>query len=162
MTNVLRIPSHFSENSPLMTWFYLIATKKLWQLIFLNAESTWTSSYCGSWWWLWCWYLTGWYTGHIKGGLRFSLTFMSFISSKRDADICIVLCRYYRIFKLPLKAHWQIPEKWCLLKVFFMWYSMPIFSFLEYTLMESFRKPGKRQICKQTRKTFYTSNDVSL
>ena len=37
---------------------------------------------------------------------------------------------------------------------------MPIFGFIEYTLMELFRKPGNwRQICKQTSSTFYTSND---
>ena len=40
---------------------------------------------------------------------------------------------------------------------------MPIFSFIEYTLMELFRKPGDwRQICKHTSSAFYTSNDVSL
>ena len=41
---------------------------------------------------------------------------------------------------------------------------MPIFGFIEYTLMELFRKPGNwRQICKQTSSTFYTSNDnISL
>ena len=39
---------------------------------------------------------------------------------------------------------------------------MPIFSFIGYTLTELFRKPDNwRQIYKQTRSTFYTSNDVS-
>ena len=39
---------------------------------------------------------------------------------------------------------------------------MPIFSFIEYTLMELYRKPGNwRQICKQTSSNLYTSNDVS-
>ena len=40
---------------------------------------------------------------------------------------------------------------------------MPIFSFVEYTLMALFRKPGTwRQICKQKSSTFYTSNDACL
>ena len=40
---------------------------------------------------------------------------------------------------------------------------MPVFSFIEYTLKELFRKTRNlRQICKQTSSTFYTSNDVSL
>ena len=40
---------------------------------------------------------------------------------------------------------------------------MSIFSFIEYTVMELFRKPGNwQQTCKQTSSTFYTSNDVSL
>ena len=39
---------------------------------------------------------------------------------------------------------------------------MPIFSFVEYTMTESFRKPdNRRKIYKQTSSTFYTSNDVS-
>ena len=47
-------------------------------------------------------------------------------------------------------------------KVLFMWSSMPIFSFIGYTLTELFRKPDNwRQIYKQTGSTFYTSNDVS-
>ena len=47
-------------------------------------------------------------------------------------------------------------------KVFFMWSSMPIFSFTGYTLTELFQKPENwQQIYKQTSSTFYTSNDVS-
>ena len=39
---------------------------------------------------------------------------------------------------------------------------MPIFSFIEHTLTELFRKPdNRRQIYKQTSSTFYTLNDVS-
>ena len=46
-------------------------------------------------------------------------------------------------------------------KVLLMWSSMPIFSFLGYTLTDLFRKPDNwRQIYKQTSSTFYTSNDV--
>ena len=41
-------------------------------------------------------------------------------------------------------------------KVLFMWSSMPIFNFIEYTLTELFRKPDNwRQIYKQTSSTFY-------
>ena len=41
--------------------------------------------------------------------------------------------------------------------------SMSIFSFIEWTLMALFRKPGnQQQICKQTSSTFYISNYVSL
>ena len=47
-------------------------------------------------------------------------------------------------------------------KLLFMWSSMPIFSFIGYTLTGLFRKPDNwRQIYKQTSSTFYTSNDVS-
>ena len=42
-----------------------------------------------------------------------------------------------------------------------MWWSMPIFSFIEYTLAELFWKPDNwQQIYKQTSSTFYASNDV--
>ena len=44
-------------------------------------------------------------------------------------------------------------------KVLFMWSSMPIFSFIGYTLAELFSKPDNwRQIYKQT--SLHTSNDV--
>ena len=44
-------------------------------------------------------------------------------------------------------------------KVLFMWSSMPIFSFIGYTLTELFSKPDNwRQIYKQT--SLHTSNDV--
>ena len=47
-------------------------------------------------------------------------------------------------------------------KVLFMWSSMPIFSFVGYTLTELFRKPDNwRQIYKQTSSTLYTSNNMS-
>ena len=47
-------------------------------------------------------------------------------------------------------------------KVFFMWSSMPIFSFIGYTLTELFRKPdNSRQIQKQTSSTLYASKNVS-
>ena len=40
---------------------------------------------------------------------------------------------------------------------------MPIFSFLEYILIELFRKPGNwQQICKRTSWALYTLIDVSL
>ena len=43
-----------------------------------------------------------------------------------------------------------------------MWLSVPIFSFIRYTLTKLFRKPDNwQQIYKQTSSTFYTSNDVS-
>ena len=48
------------------------------------------------------------------------------------------------------------------LKVLFMWSSMPVFSFIWYTLTELFRKPDNwQQIYKQTSSALYTSNDVS-
>ena len=43
-----------------------------------------------------------------------------------------------------------------------MWSSMPIFSFIGYTLTELFRKPDNlRQIYKQTSSTLFTSDNVS-
>ena len=43
-----------------------------------------------------------------------------------------------------------------------MWSSMPVFSFIWYTLTELFRKPDNwQQIYKQTSSALYTSNDVS-
>ena len=60
-----------------------------------------------------------------------------------------------------LMTHWQISKK-LFRKVLFMWPSMPIFSFIRYTLTKLFRKPDNwQQIYKQTSSTFYTSNDVS-
>ena len=60
-----------------------------------------------------------------------------------------------------LMTHWQISKK-LFRKVLFMWPSMPIFSFIRYTLTKLFRKPDNwQQIYKQTSLTFYTSNDVS-
>ena len=47
-------------------------------------------------------------------------------------------------------------------KVLFMWSSMPIFSFIGYTLTELFRKPDNwGQIYKQPSSNYHTSNDVS-
>ena len=47
-------------------------------------------------------------------------------------------------------------------KVLFIWSSIPIFSFIGYTLTKLFRKPdNSRQIYKQTSSNFYRSNDVS-
>ena len=45
------------------------------------------------------------------------------------------------IFQPILKAHRQISKKTVFQKVLFMWPSMPIFSFIGYTLAELFRKP---------------------
>ena len=43
-----------------------------------------------------------------------------------------------------------------------MWQSVPIFSFIRYTLTNLFRNPDNwQQIYKETSSTFYTSNDVS-
>ena len=46
-------------------------------------------------------------------------------------------------------------------KVLFMWSSMPIFSFIGYTLTKLFRKPDNwRGIYKKTSSTLYTSNEA--
>ena len=48
-------------------------------------------------------------------------------------------------------------------KLLLMWWSMPIFSFIGYTLTESFRKLDSwRKINRETSSTFYKSNDASL
>ena len=61
-----------------------------------------------------------------------------------------------------LKAHQQISKK-PFQKVLFMWPSIPIFSFIRYTLTKLFRKPDNWQhIYKQTSLTFYTSKRKNL
>ena len=69
------------------------------------------------------------------------------------------LCCRNRVIKGTLTDIWKTVFR----KVLFRWYSMPIFSFIGYTLTELFRKPDNwRQIYKQTSSTFNTSNDMSL
>ena len=69
----------------------------------------------------------------------------------------------FAIYLQVLKAHWQVSKKWYFEEyILFIWSSMPIFSFIGYTMTELFRKPDNwQQIHKQRSFTFYASNDVS-
>ena len=63
----------------------------------------------------------------------------------------------------PFNGKWTDIGRMVFRKVLFVWYSILIFSLIDYTLTDSFRKLDNwRQIGEQTRSNFYTSNDVSL
>ena len=110
----------------------------------------------------------------------FSLQFWHFIKNFMDISSLLIKCpkrpNCLKSLKCPtchnflncpkclkcLKGTWTDTWKLVFRKEFFIWSSMPIFSFIGHTVTELFRKPGIwRQIYKQANSTFYTSNDVS-